>query len=91
MQDKSGRYFSKEALSMNGLTHSCLEILTNMVWTHVHFENNLAINHLFAKHLKESCEYDYDEHFSFKYFLKYALRDRYRQTMQIVCWRYGHE
>ena len=34
------------------------------------FENNFGINHKFTQYLKESCGFDFDHYFSFKYFLK---------------------
>ena len=54
------------------ITHSCLEILTNVVWTFYAFQYNFGINHNFIKYLKESCGLDFDRHFSLKYFLKLA-------------------
>ena len=44
--------------------------LSSVVWTFDTFENNFVINHRFTKSLKESCGLDFDQHFSFKYFLK---------------------
>ena len=56
------------------LTLSYLELFgTSVVWTVDTFENNLAINHKFIKYLKEKCVFDFDQHFSLKYFLKIAF------------------
>ena len=35
-----------------------------------YLSKNYGINHKFTKYLKEGCVLDFDQHFSFKYFLK---------------------
>ena len=56
------------------LTLSCLEIfLTSVVWTFDIFENYIGIYYKFTRHLKESCSKCFDQHFSFKYFIKIAI------------------
>ena len=65
-------FWTKVALALEGLTHSCLEIhLTGVVWTCHSFENNFGIIHEFAIYLKEN--YSSDEKFSFKLFLNIAF------------------
>ena len=44
--------------------------LESVVRTFDTFQNNFGINHKFTKYLKESCGFDFNQHFSFKYFLK---------------------
>ena len=63
----------KVAFALEGLTYSCLEISISVVWTSDTFESNLRMNHKFTNYLKESCGLDFDEHFSFKNFLKIAF------------------
>ena len=53
------------------LTHSCLEISLSGSWSG--FVNNFGINHEFKTHLKENCVLDFDQYFSFKYFLDIVL------------------
>ena len=45
--------------------------MTSVVWTYDTFENNLEINHRLEKYFNESSSLDSDEHFSFKFFLKF--------------------
>ena len=45
------------AVSINGLTHSCLEIkVRSGVWTHDTYVNNFGINHMFTKYINEHCK-----------------------------------
>ena len=45
-------------------------VLSVMCWTFDTFEDNFGSNHKFAKYLNECCVLDFDQDFSFKYFLK---------------------
>ena len=48
-----------------------LEIsLTSVVWNFDAFINNFEITHNFTKYLLEGCVLAFNQHFSFKYFLK---------------------
>ena len=56
------------------LTISCLEVsLKRIVCILDTFENSFGINHKFTRNLKESCRFNFDQHFSFKYLLQIAL------------------
>ena len=58
-------------VSINGLTHSCLEIsLTIVVWNCDTFENNFEIKHILEEYLKGSCLLVSGLQFPFKYFVK---------------------
>ena len=46
------------------------DLLANVVWTYAIFENNFGINLRITKNLKESSEFNFDQHLSFKNFLK---------------------
>ena len=50
------------------LSHSCLEILTSVVWNCHTFGNNFGLKHLFANYLKESCRSRINKQLSIKYF-----------------------
>ena len=62
-----------ECTGANGLTNYCLLILTSVVWTFHTFESNFGICHKFTYYLKETFELGFDQHFSFKYYVKIAL------------------
>ena len=80
------------ALGMNVLIHSCLEIsLIRIIWTLDNFDNNYGINHRFRKKLMESFVLYYDQHFSFKYFLKIPFVREISSKSSDVFWRYRHE
>ena len=61
------------SLSNKTLTHSCLEVLTNVVWIFITFENNFVVTHKLEKYLKRSCWYVSGQHFAFKYFYENCL------------------
>ena len=44
--------------------------LTRVIWTLDTFENKFAITNRFIKYLEDVCEFDFNQHFFFKYFLK---------------------
>ena len=44
-----------------------------VVWIHIILNNNMVIKNIFTRYLKESCWLCYKQHFSFKYFPKYAV------------------
>ena len=68
------RTATENILCLTSLTLSCLEMfLTSVVWTFHTYENNLGVDHTFTKYLKESCVFDFDQRFSFKFFLKIAF------------------
>ena len=67
-----GNYTEIPGPATSDLTLSCLEILTSVVWTFDTFENNFGINHIFTKKW-ESSVLDFDQGFSFKYFLEIAF------------------
>ena len=74
MHELMGKHEFTITCSKNKLTHSRLQIsLTRVVWISSILENNLGINSALEKYLKENCLGVWDEHFSFKYFLKIAL------------------
>ena len=58
---------------VSSLTLECQEILTGVVWTIDIFENNFGITHKFTKYLKGSRVLNFDQRFSFKYFMKIAF------------------
>ena len=46
----------KVALSLEGLTYSCLQIsVARVVWIYDTFENNFGIKHVLEKYLREDC------------------------------------
>ena len=47
--------------------------MTSVVWTCHTCEHNFGITRKFTKYLMESCVLGFDQHFSFKYFLKIAF------------------
>ena len=47
--------------------------MARVVWTMDTFENNIGIHHKFTKYFKDSCWLDFDQYFSFKYFLKIGI------------------
>ena len=65
------------------ISHSCLDVyLTKVVSTINTFENNIRINHEFAKYSKENCWFNHDQYFSLKYFWELFFLKRYHQNNQ---------
>ena len=50
------------------------------------FVNNLEIKHKFTNNLKESCEYNPDQHILFKYFLENALCTKMIPNSKVSIW-----